>query len=191
MIEVPAYTVIARNGVAEIRRYEPYVIASVRSTGGELKGGDGFRMLARYIGAFGTPENEGASGKPESIKMTAPVVTGAEESDSYWMSFIVPKTWSLDTLPRPRDERVVLKDVPERVVASHYFSGNCTDESVSRKEEALRGALPIASDQDGARKWVVKEGARRELARYNDPFTPWFLRTNEIWLEVEAVDAAS
>ena len=107
------------------------------------------------------------------------------------MSFIVPKTWSLDTLPRPRDERVVLKDVPERVVASHYFSGNCTDDVVSRKEEALRGALPIASDQDGARKWVVKEGARRELARYNDPFTPWFLRTNEIWLEVEAVDAAS
>ena len=84
MIEVPSYTVIARNGVAEIRRYEPYVIASVRSKGGELKGGDGFRMLARYIGAFGTPENEGASGKPESIKMTAPVVTGAEESDSYW-----------------------------------------------------------------------------------------------------------
>ena len=84
MIEVPAYTVIARSGVAEIRRYEPYVIASVRSTGGELKGGDGFRMLARYIGAFGTPENEGASGKPESIKMTAPVVTAAEESDSYW-----------------------------------------------------------------------------------------------------------
>ena len=69
--------------------YDACVVASVRSKGGELKGGDGFRMLARYIGAFGTPNNEGATGKPEAIKMTAPVVTGTEEDDGYW--FVIRK----------------------------------------------------------------------------------------------------
>ena len=68
--------------------YDACVVASVRSKGGELKGGDGFRMLARYIGAFGTPNNEGATGKPEAIKMTAPVVTGVED-DGYW--FVIRK----------------------------------------------------------------------------------------------------
>merc|ERR1712199_85873 len=141
MIEVPPYSVIARSGIAEIRRYDACVVASVRSKGGELKGGDGFRMLARYIGAFGTPDNEGATGKPEAIKMTAPVVTGTEEDD-----------------------------------------GNCTDEYVNKKEALLREALPLV---ENGKTYKAKDGAKRELARYNDPFTPWFLRTNELWIEVD------
>ena len=39
--------------------------------------------------------------------------------------------------------------------------------------------------------YKVNERRVRELARYNDPFTPWFLRTNEIWLELVASDSAA
>ena len=98
------------------------------------------------------------------------------------MSFIVPKSWKLETLPRPLDERVVLNDVPSRIVAAHYFSGNCTDEYVDKKEALLREALPLV---ENGKTYKAKDGAKRELARYNDPFTPWFLRTNELWIEVD------
>ena len=95
------------------------------------------------------------------------------------MAFIVPGKYNMDTIPKPLDERVKVHPIPPRIVASRYFSGNTkTKESIDKQEEILRGALA----RDGI---SPVKGTERELARYNDPFTPWFLRTNEIWIEVD------
>ena len=115
--------------------------------GNQFKGGDGFRPLAEYIGAFGKPNNI----KKEAIKMTAPVITqsvekkdepsgekiamtapvvSAKVQGGYWMQFIMPSKWTMETLPKPCSDKVKLKDIDTRYVAAMYFSGVSNDEIV-------------------------------------------------------------
>eukprot|EP00212_Chloropicon_laureae_P008332 CAMPEP_0197495552 /NCGR_PEP_ID=MMETSP1311-20131121/37248_1 /TAXON_ID=464262 /ORGANISM="Genus nov. species nov., Strain RCC856" /LENGTH=131 /DNA_ID=CAMNT_0043041061 /DNA_START=18 /DNA_END=413 /DNA_ORIENTATION=+ len=116
--------------------------------------------------------------------MTAPVVTqqtgaaaGSGEGQGYWMQFIMPSKWTMETLPTPTDPNVRLKALPERYVAAVYFSGRTNAQVVEKMEAKLLDDLKA----DGVQ---VKGGCKPELARYNDPFTPGFLRTNEIWVTI-------
>jgi len=209
-VETPPYQVVRKCGGYEIRKYQPSVAAEVfvdvKDQFSREGGGKGFRPLAKYIGAFGTPENVSRSPEEatqaEKIAMTAPVVTRPSSGDSkgqkiamtapvvttksddqsdgggYWMQFIMPSKWTLETLPTPTDPNVKLKPIPERFVAAKFFSGRANDAMVKSKEAALLECLA----RDGI---IVTEGAKPELARYNDPFTPGFLRTNEVWVQIE------
>jgi hypothetical protein len=121
-----------------------------------------FRVLAQYIGVFGTPMNSRrdaigmtapvmsshatAATKCETIAMTAPVVSarralengGGEELK---MAFILPQHYSLGSAPTPLDSRVTLREVKARVVASHCFSGNAHMSECTQRMEALRSKL--------------------------------------------------
>ena len=79
----PVVSTSARKGY-ELRTYAPAVAAQVSAPGTALRGSEGFRALAQYIGAFGSPHNEkrGGSGGEEAIAMTAPVVTQVRRSAS-------------------------------------------------------------------------------------------------------------
>ena len=142
--------VVRKCGGYEIRKYQPSVAAEVfvdvKDQFSREGGGKGFRPLAKYIGAFGTPENVSRSPEEatqaEKIAMTAPVVTRPSSGDSkgqkiamtapvvttksddqsdgggYWMQFIMPSKWTLETLPTPTDPNVKLKPIPE-VSPSH------------------------------------------------------------------------
>merc|ERR1711959_820957 len=189
-VETPPYQVVRKCGGYEIRKYQPSVAAEVfvdvKDQFSREGGGKGFRPLAKYIGAFGTPENVSArpeeATQAEKIAMTAPVVTTKSDDQSvgggYWMQFIMPSKWTLETLPTPTDPNVKLKPIPERFVAAKFSSGRANDAMVKSKEAALLECLA----RDGI---IVTEGAKPELARYNDPFTPGFLRTNEVWVQIE------
>jgi hypothetical protein len=110
----------------QVRSYEPYLIAEVEKLPG--KEGDGFRTLAKYIGVFGKPENEGSVpmamtspviGEPTKLSMTSPVV---DEMGS--MSFVLPFSFTkIDQLPVPTDKRITLKEIPRRILAVVSFSG--------------------------------------------------------------------
>jgi len=200
-VELPAVaSTEARTGY-ELRTYAPAIAATVEAEGEALKASDGFRALAGYIGAFGAPKNDGGGkiamtapvvtqdNKGTKIAMTAPVVT-QDGSASYVMQFIMPSKYtSVEQLPVPTDERVSLVQLEERTLAVRQFGGNATKERVEKNTEALREAL----ERDG----VACEGgaspreAPVELARYNDPFTPGFLRTNEVWIRIAAAAAAA
>ena len=164
--------------------------------GNQHKGSGGFRPLAKYIGAFGEPNNRkkeaikmtapvvtqsANEGKGEKVAMTAPVVTQEGASGGYWMQFIMPSKWTIDTLPEPLDENVKLKEIPERYVASLFFSGRTNENVVEKMEKKLLDSLK----EDGLE---VKTGCKPVLARYNDPFTPGFFRTNEIWVQINQPD---
>ena len=86
------------------------------------------------------------------------------------------RKYSMDTLPRPDDERVQLRDKPARTVAVRRFSGRWSESNFARHREALL--------EDLARLGVEVEG-EPELARYNSPFTPFFMRRNEVIIPVE------
>jgi SOUL heme-binding protein len=75
--------------------------------------------------------------------------------------------------------RIERKLQPDKVVAAGQFGGLPLDWEVTEAERKLRAALLL----DGLRP---KDGY--QLARYNDPFTPPFVRRNEVIIELEAFE---
>jgi hypothetical protein len=105
--------------------------------------------------------------------MTAPV-TQAQNKDAWVVSFIMPAGRTVEDLPIAGGD-VKLEDIPPRRMAAIRFSGRWTDENFSNAERALRDWI----DREG----LTAKGAL-EYAYYNDPFTPAFLRRNEVMLEI-------
>lgn len=160
-IEEPDYEVLHAFGDVEIRRYAPYIIAEA-TVSGEASDRRAFRLLAGYI--FG---NNDAG---EKMAMTAPVETRGEE-----YAFVMERKYSMDTLPRPEDGRIQLRTRPERIVAVRRFSGRWTEGNFERHRRALLDDLASLD---------IEVTGEPELARYNGPFTPWFLRRNEFIVPV-------
>jgi hypothetical protein len=86
------------------------------------------------------------------------------------------RKYTLDTLPRPLDERIRIREQPARVMAVRRYSGRWTEANYLENEAELMDAL--SADQRRAIDSPI-------LARYNSPFTPWFLRRNEVMVEIE------
>jgi hypothetical protein len=164
-LEEPNYEVVAEIDDVEIRRYEPYIVAEVDVPDGN----SGFRALAGYI--FG--DND----RGEKMEMTAPVESRESAiPDQYTYSFVVERKYSIDTLPRPENDEIRLLERPERIVAVRRFSGRWTDKNFRRHLDELVQAL----EEEG-----IKPAGAPEQARYNSPFTPSFLRRNEVIIPVE------
>ena len=161
-IEEPDYEVLSVNGNVEFRRYEPYIIAEA-SVPGEASDRRAFRLLAGYI--FGNNDQD------EKMAMTAPVETRGDE-----YAFVMEKKYSMDTLPRPDDKRIQLRTKPARIVAVRRFSGRWTDGNFARHRQALLDDLAALG---------IEVTGEPELARYNGPLTPWFLRRNEFIVPVD------
>lgn len=184
--EQPQFTLLKAEGNKEIRLYKEHVAAQTQVSG-EFKDaqGEAFGRLAGYI--FGDNAND------QSISMTAPVfqtpttdnITDSMDeniaaSDQWTMSFFMPSEYELEQLPVANDDRVVIKAMPERLVAAIRFSGLWKEETNKRKAEEL---VSWVSDVTGYE--VVSEA---EFAGYNPPWTlPWF-RTNEMIVELRKSD---
>jgi hypothetical protein len=189
--EEPSYEVLEQADAYEVRRYEPYLVAEVDVEGdfGEA-GNRAFRLLAAYIfGENQTEEKMSMTAPVESrpkqegvrMSMTAPVTSSASASDEYTYAFVMERKYTLDTLPQPRDPRIRLEKQAGRVMAVHRYSGRWTEENYSKNEAKLMEALSA----DGRRPLGAPT-----LARYNSPFTPWFMRRNEVMVEIEWAEAA-
>jgi len=115
------------------------------------------------------------SGASESIAMTAPVVA-MNQGDSHTISFGMPRTYTLETLPTPNDPRVQIVSVPTKKYAVMQFSWYRSDARVKNTQEKLLSALT----RDG----VVTEGGFG-YAGYNAPGTPPWMTRNEVLIEVK------
>lgn len=170
-IEEPRFEVIHITDDYEIRRYDPYIVAEV-DVQGDLgdSGNRAFRILADYI--FGNNE------PGRKMQMTAPVVSDAPRTgkDAFTYAFVMESRYSMDTLPAPVDPRIRIVRKPAQVVAARSYSGRWTQQNFLQHEVSLISALTI----DGLTP-------RNEpfLARYDSPFTPWFLRRNEVLVELD------
>lgn len=176
--ETPRYIVLAKHASFEVRRYQAWAEVVTSCSGVVGDGGDGsFGRLAKFIGVFGKPQNaEGAK-----IAMTAPVLTWSDEptsSAAAKMSFVLPSAVHAAGPPRPTDPSVAVREVPEKTVAAVRFSGFATRADVDAREKELREAVEKQAD-------FTPTSAAPLLARYNPPWTPGFLRTNELLLPVE------
>ncbi len=163
-VEQASYKVLAKEGPFEIRLYEPMVVASCQEA--DLSGGDGFSRLFNYIGGNNRDSNK--------ISMTAPVLNRPEARQAT-MAFVMPNRMRLQDLPRPNDPALELVEIQERRMAAVVFSGRVNPGVTGRKKAELL-------------EWLRKNRraavGETELARYNPPFLPGFLRRNELLVEV-------
>lgn len=181
-IEEPDYQVIRTYPDFELRRYGPSLVAETRVSGDfEGVGNQAFRRLADFIFGNNTPG--------EKIEMTAPVIqqpfgeprgpeasaTAAEPQGDYRLSFVMPRRFDAESLPRPKDPMIQIRGEPPRTLAARRYSGRWTWENYRGNESVLLEAVRAAG--------LTPLGSTL-YARYNAPFTPWFLRRNEVLVEV-------
>ncbi|WP_246172790.1 SOUL family heme-binding protein [Thermochromatium tepidum] len=181
--EEPRYQTLQTTADYELRRYEPYRVAEVEVRGDfEKVGSEAFRILAGYI--FG--DNQGGlkiemtapvSQRPAAVgtrlEMTAPVTQHQTEAgtETYVVSFVMPERFSLETLPRPNNPRIVLRVEPASRVAARRYSGSWSEARYRDEERRLLHAL----QRDG-----LKPRGASVYARYNSPFSLPMFRRNEI-----------
>jgi hypothetical protein len=162
LVETPDHALVEQDGPFELRRYPPVVAARVERAGDRGTAvRSAFGPLSRYIFA---KDREG-----EKIAMTAPVTQ--EPAEAGWaVSFLMPAGRSMASLPQPAGD-VRLVETEGRLVAAVRFSGSWTDARFDR----------FAGDLDDwmRARGLVPQGPP-EYAYYNDPFTPGFLRRNEV-----------
>jgi len=188
-IEEPQYTVIEKNDTFEIREYAPYLVAQTEVTGTfEDMGGKAFKILFKYISGENQKRSkikmtapvlqENAEKGGQKIKMTAPVIQEVNKSEPQKAkySFVMPEKFTLDTLPLPLDQRIKLKEIPAKTVAVLEYSGGWGEDRYTQKETILLNALHNAG---------IRTIGKPYFARYNSPFALWFMRRNEIMIEVK------
>ena len=132
--ETQAYKILFSKENFEIRFYPSVTIASITSSAKSYKelANPGFRKLAGYI--FGG--NEGG----KSISMTSPVHMDINDSASS-MSFVMPANYNSDNLPKPNDKQVIIKTVPDEIVAAIKFGGYASDDEIELNKQRLIKAL--------------------------------------------------
>jgi hypothetical protein len=182
-IEEPDYEVIRKFDKVQLRQYAPYVVAEVvLNSTAEEAGNQAFPILAGYI--FGKNKGEKTfamtapvtqTAVPVRMAMTAPV-TQAAVAGGIRVQFVLPKGVTLASAPEPIDPRVQLRLVPAAAWAVIRYSGTWSQSNYLEHLAELKTALEAAG--------VATQG-EPVLARYNAPFTPWFLRRNEIWLALQ------
>jgi hypothetical protein len=180
-VEEPPYTVEIQAGPIQVRDY-PALVAAEVDIGGDraAAGAAGFRLLAGYI--FGgnsrkqsiamTAPVVQARGGGVTIPMTAPVTQGGGPG-AWVVRFIMPRGSTLPNLPTPNDARVHLRALPPNRIAVARFSGLAGDKDILRETETLEAFLA---------EYHLRAAGKASLARYDPPWTPWFMRRNEIWI---------
>lgn len=181
----PEYEVLKHEGAFELRRYAPYITASVRVAAPDWARamGSGFGPLADYI--FGnnhaadrismtTPVTAGRA-CCQKIAMTAPV-TAQQAEHEYVVSFTMPPGYTMDDLPRPNNPAVSIEPVDSHLVAVATFGGYFSESKADRAESELRA-------------WIQEQGLTAVgepiMAQYDPPWKPGFARRNEIMIVVE------
>jgi len=175
------------NGITFVTMPEQ-IIATVRTQGWMASApSNAFWSLAGYIFGDNTASWKIAMTAPvtttlvdewqsQKIAMTAPVTTKATEDGLYETAFIMPSEWTMETLPVPNNKNVTLREVPSTKRAVWTFWWYATKGAVDAQWEKFQKAL-----HDGSvdRSWSMT------LAQYNDPWTPPWMRRNELRVEVE------
>jgi hypothetical protein len=190
--EEPKYTLLEKSEPFELRAYAPQIVAEVLVDGDlDDASSRGFRLIAAYI--FGKNQvsekiamtapvgiESGAKQTSAKIAMTAPVGIEADQSQksgaNQWLvSFVMPSEYTLETLPKPLNSQVKIRQVPAEKRAVITFSGFYGADTVAEKTKAL---------EDWIKSKNLQATGSPQFARYNPPWTLPFMRRNEVMIRV-------
>jgi len=166
--EEPDYTVLKKESEIEIRQYKNFLTASIEIEGNRKEAiGKGFRFLFKYI--------SGENKNKESISMTIPVMQKSSGNNKWNVSFVVPKKFDIKNAPQPDNVNIQLKNNSDLKVIAITFSGLFSDGNIEENETKLRN-------------YIKEKGIKIEepaiYAGYNAPWTPWFLKRNEVMFKL-------
>jgi SOUL heme-binding protein len=179
-IEEPTFTIEKEYSDFAIRKYGPVLVAQTEvKEDFEGAGNKAFGILADYIFGKNISKTKMSMTAPvtqqsEKLSMTAPVNLSKSEG-GFVVQFIMPSKYTRETLPEPVDSRVAIVEMPPRSVAVYSYSGSWSEQRYKTK---------LAEFQELLKKENIKSKGEAVFARFNSPFQLWFLRRNEIWLEV-------
>jgi DNA gyrase inhibitor GyrI len=198
-IEEPRFEVIVKDGPLEIRKYAPSIVAEVEVQGPWNQASNpAFRQLADFIFGNNTTQQKVAMTAPvgmeqpgQKIAMTAPVgmepvsqkiamtaPVGMEQSNptTWRMSFTMPSEFTMETLPKPNNSAVTIRQLPERMAAVARFSGAGREQRFQSHLEKLLQWLPTQG---------YEVTGPPNFSQYNPPWTPGLLRRNEVIIPVK------
>lgn len=166
MTERQQYSVVTRYSHAELRQYSRCTVADITLSGSaERVGNRAFGPLVRYISS-------------QQLAMTAPVLqAGADEQGQWTVSFVLPGGKAESDYPLPDDARVSLREIPEHRAVATRWSGRWKYASVESHTLVLRRLI--------AEHGLIEVGPP-VWARYDPPWKPWFLRRNEVLIDVRS-----
>ncbi len=183
-VEQADYTVSKKMNGYEIRQYPSHVVAQTKVKGSYRESmNSGFTILAGYIFG-GNVKKEGiAMTAPvteqktvsENIAMTTPVLVDIEGEERV-ISFSMPRSYTVETLPIPNDNRVKIVEVPTQKIAVIKFSGYRTDNKIKKMKKILMTKL--SEDK-------VEIIGTPIYAGYNGPGTPPWMTRNEVMVEIK------
>lgn len=171
--ETPKYTVVEKDGDFEVRDYPRLALVSTGMSPDD-RGMDGaFGRLFRFI--------SGSNEAEQKISMTTPVLVEGVRGENGTMSFIVPEGVA-GNAPKPRDSNVGLRAHPGGRFAVLRFKGGRSAEVELKAMEALRA--------ETAKRHIATEGTAF-FAFYDPPWTPTFLRRNEVMIRISGAAPAN
>lgn len=162
----PHYRLLRKEGDFELREYPNLAVATTMLRGGKQEMNDSFYRLFQFI--------SGENAAQEKIEMTTPVLMSRGSAPGS-MSFILPAEIGVVSAPRPDHSDVRVETFPGGRFAVRRFAGNWSPELAQGELEKLRAWIPTVG--------LSAEGESR-VAYYDPPWTPSFLRRNEVLCRV-------
>jgi len=170
MVEKISYDVLKKIDDLEIRKYPEILLAVVK----EHDDDSAFGLLFNYI--------SGENLSQKKIKMTAPVISSEKIemttpviSQKNYMAFVVPSYYNMENVPKPTNHKVSIEIQTRKTVAVLRFSGYSTSKNIEKHTQKLLTKIKTNK---------LKTKREPYLMRYNSPFTPGFLRRNEVAIEI-------
>jgi hypothetical protein len=158
--------VVRADGALELRTYPALTVVET-SMAPDGKADDGsFMRLFGFI--------SGQNQAKEKIAMTTPVfMTGNETNRT--MAFVLPAKFKSGQAPKPADDALSLRELPAGEFAVLRFSGG---------RSAKHEAAALAKLQS----WITTQGLKAQsppvYGYFDPPWTPPFLRRNEVMLRI-------
>jgi len=199
-IEKPKYEVITAEDDIEIRQYQPMIIAEVEVEGDRSQSASaGFRLVADFIFGNNKVDQSGSQKiamtapvqqqESQKIAMTAPVQQQESQKiamtapvqqqalDKSWLvSFVMPSEYTMESLPKPNNDRVTIKEVAGQKFAAIIFAGSSSKENLDEHEKQLRDYIE--------RNKLESISGPPKYAFYNPPWVLPFMRRNEVMIEL-------
>ncbi len=163
--ETPEYTVTRSQPPFEIRDYPALNLVTSPMEADGIQGG--FGALFGFI----TGNNQSGA----KLAMTAPVLID-NTTQQKRMSFILPKGTAQNGIPQPLDAGLRLGQLPPERYAVFRFKGGRSAQNEKNAIEKLHA-------------WMETQRLKGKgvpfLAYYDPPWTPVFLRRNEVLIRIE------
>lgn len=182
MTEQQPYRVLRRYPEFELREYPAHLVAEVTVEAGfEDAGNRAFNTLLQYISGANRAHAKMAMTAPvvqsQRLAMTAPVIQTPAQGNGYTVAFVLPASVAADQAPVPTNPNVTVRQVPPCLVAAVRYSGRWSQSSYDSQVKGLLNAIRDAG---------LTATSLPRFARFDPPFKPWFMRRNEVLVDVQA-----